>query len=723
MVTGKLDAFSPTQGTLSLTSADGTREEPSDAVAWIAFRTAAAAPAAGAEGFRVHVAGGPVLNVRVRPDDVRSELGFYAAPAGKDDKVAELFVYAHAVNGTERDVPLGAMLIAEGLLDPDAVSRGVAAQSNGRRLPIGEILVSMKRVDAEAVESALATQRHSKLRLGDVLVEAGFASAADIELAMAEQRRRQGKRLGEVLVEIGILSEQDLARALAAKFQLPLVNLDEVEVNASALAEVPAEIVGKYGVLPIDVDAKVLTVAIADPLATDAIDMLRFQCRRRVRVVLATQSQLRSALEDAHYTRALLVAQPPSTPAPVVHAGYDYRDDDVVRMVNQLILSSAQRGASDIHIEPHGDDRPVRVRVRIDGRCVNAPDIPGRHRSALVNRVKILASLDIADRRRPQDGKLKVVGDNNKSIDIRVTTVPTIEDNEDVVLRILTASRRLGFEDLQLSPHNADVVQSWMRLDHGLILCVGPTGVGKTTTVHAMLGMLNTDELKVWTAEDPVEIVGAGLRQVHVQPKIDLTFANALRTFLRADPDVIMVGEMRDRETAALAVEASLTGHLVLSTLHTKSAADTIGRLLDMGLDPLTVADALSGVVSQRLVRRLCDTCKTHDVASRDEIASLERVFGEDVVAQARATIGEPVRLWRASACDACAGSGYAGRIALTEVLTVDDRVRAMIARRATTDELRGVAQEGCVSLKGDGLAKALAGYTDVLEVIAVTGG
>ncbi|MBI1944178.1 MAG: type II/IV secretion system protein [Deltaproteobacteria bacterium] len=733
---GTVEGFAPGEPTLALTVDGQSRPEPAENVAWLAFKKepgSAPPRSTDTEVFRVQVAGGNALHVRAALGDVEAEAGFFATPVDENDAHGELFIFGHAVNHAERDGALGAALAAEGLLDAEGAPRAPAG--DGKRVPIAVALAELQKSDRPAIDEAVLAQRRKKMRLGDVLVESAFVTQAEIDLALAEQKRRPGKRLGEVLVEIGILSEADLARALAAKFLLPLVDLDQVALNPAALKAVPRDIMSKYGVLPVDIDANVLTVAIADPMVTDAIDMLRFQSRLRIRVVLVTESQLKRVVAEslrdagtniAQKTTALRLSALGTTPPSRAMAGDSHADpsrdqDGVVRLVNQLVVSAWQRGASDIHLEPNGDDRPIRVRLRIDGRCVDVPDIAGKHRSALSVRLKVMASLDIAERRRPQDGKMRVAAPDGQHIDVRVTTIPTVDDNEDFVLRILLGTRVVGFDDLLLSPRNADAVRGWLSLDHGLILCVGPTGVGKTTTVHGMLSTLDTSQLKVWTAEDPVEILAPGMRQVHVQQKIELTFAAALRSFLRADPDVIMIGEMRDLETAALAVEASLTGHLVLSTLHTKSAIDTIARLLDMGLEPFTVADALSGVLAQRLVRKLCASCKVAEPPTEDELASLERLVGAETLARARAAAGGEVRTWRAVGCDACGHSGYHGRIAIHEALTVTDALRPAIARRSTADELRRVLGDAVVSMREDGLVKAIAGHTDVREVLAVT--
>lgn len=735
VVEGVIDGFAPGDDTLALVVDAMSRPEPTDNIAWLVFpQHARAAPSdpAGAEVFRVQVAGGHSLLVRAQPTDVSSAAGFFATMADASRPGAELYIFAHAVNAAERDGAIAASLAAEGLLDAGSPS---PPQVETKRTPIAVALSELRRSDRPAIDEAVLAQRRKKMRLGDVLVESAYVTQAEIELALAEQKRRPGKRLGEVLVEVGILSEIDLARALSTKFQIPLVDLDLVELNAAARKAVPREIMSKYGVLPVDIDTNVLTVAISDPLVTDAIDMLRFQSRLRIRVVLVTESQLRRVIAESlreGTTSASPKAPAHRAPASVAHAtmrvpitdgaGDQGRDPDgVVRIVNQLILNAWQRGASDVHIEPSGDDRPVKVRFRIDGCCIDAQEIAGKHRSALAVRLKVMANLDIAERRRPQDGKLRIAAPDGRAIDLRVTTIPTVDDNEDFVLRILLGTRAIGFDELLLSPANSEAVRSWLALDHGLILCVGPSGVGKTTTVHGMLSTLDTTELKVWTAEDPVEIVAPGIRQVHVQPKIDLSFAAALRSFLRADPDVIMIGEMRDVETAALAVEASLTGHLVLSTLHTKSAVDTVARLLDMGLEPFTVADALSGVLSQRLVRKLCTECRSAETPTEDELESLSRLVGPEVLARARAAVGNEVRTWRAPGCHACGQTGYAGRIAIHETLTVNDALRPHIARRASGDELRGALAGASVSLREDGLAKAFVGHTDVREVLAVS--
>ncbi|MDB4928069.1 MAG: type secretory pathway, ATPase PulE/Tfp pilus assembly pathway, ATPase PilB, partial [Myxococcaceae bacterium] len=393
----------------------------------------------------------------------------------------------------------------------------------------------------------------------------------------------------------------------------------------------------------------------------------------------------------------------------------------IVRLVHRIFSDAYQRGASDIHIEPDGPELNTLVRFRIDGDCVVYQELPPASRRPLVARIKILAGLDIAERRKPQDGKIKLRLSGNV-VELRVATLPTSRGDEDAVLRILASSKPLPLAQMGLSERNHREVARILAKPYGLILCVGPTGSGKTTTLHSMLGAINTPDTKIWTAEDPVEITQAGLRQMQVNPRAGLTFATAMRAFLRADPDVIMVGEMRDAETAGTAVEASLTGHLVLSTLHTNSAPETVVRLLDMGIDPFSFADALAGVLAQRLARALCKQCREPYPAPADARAEVALALGETELAAREAEMpGGALHLWRAKGCAACGNSGYKGRVALHELMVVDPAAKRLIARKAPVDELRDAAvASGMTTLIQDGMVKALQGTTDLRQVFAV---
>jgi type II secretory ATPase GspE/PulE/Tfp pilus assembly ATPase PilB-like protein len=695
------------------------------------------------EPYKIHVAGGERIAVRTSRD-VTHAVGFLAYPTDAENPFHVIFFYSHGVNAREKDAPLGALLISAGVLNRGALEQGINAQSAARSVPIGQILIEQKRLDKETIDEAVELQKRKRLRIGDVLKEAGLVSEQDIEHALAEQKKRRGKRLGEMLVDLGILKERDLSATLAHKFDLPFVNLDEVAINVDALALVGRELVAKYGVVPLDMDVKTLTIAISDPTSMDAIDVLRVHTGRRVREVLVMPSQLKMHVEICleRLTQAQVQAQAqPQKPAMTLDAiiqgikgearGMELDEEEEVitpketeagvsQLVNQIVLDGYRQGASDIHIEPNGKSRNVTVRFRIDGDCKTYQELPPIVRNSLVSCIKIMAKLDISERRKPQDGKIRFKL-AEQPIELRVATIPSVNNNEDVVLRILAASKPMPLDRIGLSSRNLQGLNKVLAQPYGLMLCVGPTGSGKTTTLHSALGHLNRVDMKIWTAEDPVEITQPGLRQVQVQPKIGFTFAAAMRAFLRADPDVIMVGEMRDHETASTAVEASLTGHLVLSTLHTNSAPETITRMLDMGLDPFTFADALLGVLAQRLARALCKQCRVQERGTMQEYDELIEAYGEDLFAQDIGASFSDFTVYRSRGCQACGDSGYKGRLGIHELLVSDDAMKLAISKKASVETIRVAAIErGMRTLMHDGIQKVIAGQTDLKQVLAV---
>lgn len=394
----------------------------------------------------------------------------------------------------------------------------------------------------------------------------------------------------------------------------------------------------------------------------------------------------------------------------------------IIQLVNRIITESDRLGASDIHIEPGKDNAPGGVRIRVDGLCREIIKIPKEHCAALIARIKVMSRLNIAEKRLPQDGKckLKVRG---KKLELRVATVPTVQ-GESAVLRILAAGSAMPLEKLNMTPKNHERVIELSAHPHGLFLVVGPTGSGKTTTLHAVLGHINKPERKIWTAEDPVEITQPGLQQVQMIPKIDFTFATAMRAFLRADPDVILIGEMRDHETASIGVEASLTGHLVLSTLHTNSAPETITRLLDLGLDPVNFSDALLGVLAQRLMRTLCGKCKQPYKPDQKELDHLMDSYGRDMIEGDMPNIDfSNVELMGANpdGCDACGGTGYKGRTGIHELLTGTPTLQGMIYKKAELDDIRKQAlKDGMRTMKQDGIFKIFQGLTDYQQLLRV---
>ena len=578
----------------------------------------------------------------------------------------------------------------------------------------------MSQVTRGVTETQDARQLRRRLRLGEVLVSEGLTSEAEIHVALSQQKKQKGKRLGEVLVELGMVDESAIARVLANRLGLPFIDLDSTDIESDALAEIPARVIREHQVFPIRVDTETLTVAMGDPLSSEAIDAVRFTCKKRVAEVVATPTQLKAYIADR------LSTQESSEDFETYlrslgGSGADgdaEDDDDVIKLVNRFIVDAVRDRASDIHIEPYGEKQDLTVRFRVDGQLRNYRRIPSEYRERIVARMKIMARLNIAERRLPQDGKIRFkLGE--REIELRMVTLPTAGENEDVVLRILAGFGALPLSEMGLSPENLQAVEALVRRPYGLMLAVGPTGSGKTTTLHSMLAQINDVKKKIWTVEDPVEITQPGLRQLQVQPQIGLTFASAMRSFLRADPDVIMVGEMRDEETAHMGIEASLTGHMVLSTLHTNTAPETVTRLIDMGMEPFSFSDALLGILSQRLARQLCGKCKVQYDATPDETDEFSRYIGADAVE--RATTGGVLKLWRADGCVECEKTGYRGRLALHELLVNNDEIRAAIQRKATTGEIRDLAQQaGMQTLLQDGVAKCLQGHTDLKQVLAV---
>jgi len=402
--------------------------------------------------------------------------------------------------------------------------------------------------------------------------------------------------------------------------------------------------------------------------------------------------------------------------------GLDESSSQVVKFVDQVLVTAFRNDASDIHIEPSPVTRKTTIRFRTDGVCHEYIQVPNTMAPAIVSRLKIMSELDIAEKRLPQDGKIKLKRKGVPEFELRVSTMPTAGRFEDVVLRILTRSNSFNLDEIGLRQRNLEVLKKIIKRPYGLILCVGPTGSGKTTTLHSALGYVNKPNVKIWTAEDPVEITQAGLRQVHVRSKIGLDFARIMRGFLRLDPDIIMIGEMRDRETAAAAIEASLTGHLVLSTLHTNNAPETLTRLLDMGMNPLNISDSFLGVLAQRLVRRLCSKCRESYHPPEDEFEDIEADFGKNALAKAGYVYSSRLKLHQSPGCERCSGSGYKGRLGIHELMKGTPEIKLLIKKNASSQELAKMARkQGMESLKQDGIHKVFEGITNIKEVRRVS--
>lgn len=566
----------------------------------------------------------------------------------------------------------------------------------------------------------------------DALVYRGVISQIDV-MAAVDESKDGNLDLEAVLLDRYRVPKDALGSALSDFYQCPYLPYDErTVIDTDLLKALNLDYLTKNLWLPIARRGSRIDVLTSDPHDLDK----RWDVRRTFpgMTVRYTVGLRRDVEQFLHLARGQgtggsigailgelaneIHREPADDPVP---GGIDENDSAIVRLTNQVIAEADRLGASDIHIEPYADRKDMTVRLRVDGTCFTYMRIPASYRRAVVSRIKVMANLDIAERRKPQDGKIRYRLAKDREIELRVATLPTSGQDEDVVLRLLTAKQPMPLEAMEFAPATLRAIQTIAEKPHGIILCVGPTGSGKTTTLHAILKHINTDERKIWTAEDPIEITQEGLRQVQVHPKIDLTFATAMRAFLRADPDVIMIGEMRDKETADIAIEASLTGHLVLSTLHTNSAVETVIRLLDLGCDSFNFADAMLGVLAQRLCKRICSRCKEAYHPSRQEYDELVQGYG----AQFWPTVGIEYRadwtLYRGRGCEACNRTGFKGRVPLHELLRPSEDMKQLIQTRSRTAEMLTLAmKEGMVTLVQDGIRKALQGFTTYRQVRAV---
>ena len=557
-------------------------------------------------------------------------------------------------------------------------------------------------------------------KLGDILVRDGLITSDQLKRALAEQRS-SGMRLGYTLVKLGFIEETEITKMLARQYRMPAVDLSRFEVDPRILKLITPDIANKYTVLPLKREGRTLTIAIADPNNVAAIEDIKFITRCDIFPVIAGEYTLRNAIDryyqqsDAQLASLLKSVEDQGTDdLEVVEEQMDdevkaselAEDAPVVKLINGLLTDAVKRGASDIHIEPF--EHEMRVRYRVDGALHEVMKPPIKMRAALTSRVKIMAQLNIAERRVPQDGRIKLKM-GHRVIDFRVSTLPVLF-GEKIVLRILDKGNltfdlsKFGFEPKA----EADLLKAILN-PYGMVLVTGPTGSGKTTTLYSALSRINTIEVNIMTAEDPVEYNLMGINQVLVRNEVGMTFAAALKAFLRQDPNIIMVGEIRDLETGSIAIKAALTGHLVLSTLHTNDAPSTITRMIDMGIEPFNVASAVNIIVAQRLVRRICSECKQEWDYTDEEM----HAFGID---------RNQGPFFKGAGCDTCNGTGYKGRQGLYEVMTMTSALRRNVLRGASTEEMQQAAvEEGMLTLRMDGLVKVKRGVTTLDEVVKET--
>jgi type IV pilus assembly protein PilB len=551
----------------------------------------------------------------------------------------------------------------------------------------------------------------SRRPLLDVLVELRYVSRDGLEL-VEHTARNSNRPTEQVLVAEGAITADQLARAVAERFGLDHLDLTRFKVDMVAANAIPPELAKRHMMVPVAYDdERTLLVAMVDPANVVAVDDVAIRTGRRVRVAVVSPDDIASLIGrlnrlDAAVTEA--VEEEELTDVEVTELGEASVDTPVIKLVNSIIAQAVEQRASDIHLEPEGRD--MRVRMRVDGVLTESTRVPARMVAGVVSRIKIMSDIDISERRLPQDGRVGLTIEG-RGIDLRVATLPSVH-GESVVLRLLDKEGVvLELPSLGMREDDRNRLVRGLGRTHGAVLVTGPTGSGKSTTLYAAVQLLNTPDKNVITIEDPVEYQLEGITQVQVNTKAGLTFATGLRSVLRSDPDVILVGEIRDQETAKISIEAAMTGHLVLSTLHTNDAASTISRLIEMGVEPFLVASSVDIVVAQRLARVLCPACKRQVLVTGEVLAEHGFMAAEDMDAY------EPV------GCTRCGGSGYRGRLGLYEVLKVSEGIRSLALRRATPGEIAMFASaEGMTSLREDGLEKVRLGLTSVDEVIRVTG-
>ena len=562
-------------------------------------------------------------------------------------------------------------------------------------------------------------------RIGDLLVREGLIDQSQLGKAL-DDAKLNGTRVGYSLIKLGFVKEEDLTRMLARQYRMPAVDLNRVTLDEKILKLLPGEVAQKHLVLPLRRVGRTITIAMANPTNPGLLDELKFITRHDIEPVIVGEYTLRKHLdkyypqeaEDTGLQKLLSeiegaddveVIAEKDEEVSVAALQAQVEDAPVVKLINGILTDAVLRGASDIHIEPF--EKEMRVRYRIDGALMEVMKPPMKMKAALTSRVKILSDLNIAERRVPQDGRIKLKV-KNKVIDFRVSTLPVIF-GEKIVMRILDKGNlTLDLEKFGLEPQAEKDFMAAILNPYGMVLVTGPTGSGKTTTLYSALSKVNTEDVNIMTAEDPVEYNIYGINQVQVRNEIGMTFAAALKAFLRQDPNIIMVGEIRDIETGGIAIKAALTGHLVLSTLHTNDAPSTITRLIDMGLEPFNVAAALNLVTAQRLVRRICSNCKAEAQYTPEyfEAASIPREQAERI------------RFMKGKGCEQCGGSGYKGRQGLYEVMAMSPELRRLIMNGAGADELRrqGLA-DGMLTLRMDGMKKVERGITTLEEVVKET--
>ncbi len=664
--------------------------------------------------------------------------GLYIFPTQKPGYFIYSFIPHNAIAKYQIGLKFGEQLVENNIVDKKQVDAALVEQEGKRNQLLGDYLKESALVSNHELEDALSNQKDlPNIKLGDLLVRERLITKEQLELALQEQKNNQSMLLGDILMNQGRISHVQLQQTLANKMGIPFVDISKLVIDDTVLLRIPEKIAKEHNIMPLEIFNGKIVVAMEEPLKWKILESLRFASSSEIIPVMASVEDIKQAIK-VHYI--LETDNYYDESEEYFDEEFDESEDVsnnfIVRLTNKLIIDAYEQNASDIHLESNPGRRKTSVRFRKDGELFNYHAFSPKLRRSIIGRLKIMANLNVTERRRPQDGKIIFGRYSRLKIELRIVTMPTNGGEEDVVIRILASGEPIPLEQMQLNHDNAECIKYVLDNPHGLFLVCGPTGSGKTTLLHSLLKYLNTPDKKIWTVEDPVEITQDGLRQVQAQTGF-IDFTTALRSFLRADPDIIMVGEMRDSETTKMCIEASLTGHLVLSTLHTNSAAGSIVRLLEMGMDPFNFSDALLGIVAQRLVKSLCPDCKEGKKALQIEIDKLLEEYlhqyeqagiTDETTDRAEKTMG----LWKekyaneqgdflsykANGCSTCSNTGFNGRIGLHEMLMVSDELRVAIYRQAKMKEILTMSLiEGMTTLKQDGIDKVLQGLTDINQV------
>ncbi len=694
---GYLIHFDPKVQRLALrTEEDEIRYFDVPKVAYLTFHDPIEPPAAEPkepEEMLINTITGDQFHVHIAKGDPY-DLGLFCFSKEEESKTDSYYFYKHGIRSLEDPSPIGQVLAKKKAITNSEVEEALHAQQELKNKPLGNILVEMNTVNHEDVENAAKVQKRKRKPIGEILIEAGLIKEDDLQQALEEQAKNRSLRIGQVLIKMGMVTEEELTSSLAKKFNMPFVDLDDYVINPELIELFDINLLMRFQLIPIASTEDTLTIANADPMNFEAFDTIRFQTTKHITEVLATPTQIEKLLAQHLGSKS-----DDSEEWLIIERVVDEKEEGaeneavevkaaeaqpIVRLVNKMLINALKKGASDIHVLPQA--KKLLILYRLNGDLQQMMVLEKWVQRRMVSRIKLLSGMNIAEHRLTQDGRMMVRHENG-IVEFRVSCIPNAY-GESIVMRVLDKEIAANMETLGVTPRDRRTLSGMIRKPFGLILATGPTGSGKSTTLFALMQSIIDLPVHILTIEDPVESEISGANQIQVNSKVGLTFASVLRNVLRHDPDVIMVGEMRDNETASIGVEAALTGHLMLSTLHTNSAVDTIIRLQDLGIPNYLLAPALRGIISQNLMKQLCEHCRKPMDNPQDEIYEILESMGFE----------RPSGLYLPGACEQCHQTGFSGRVMAYEFLEITEPIRQAIHRNKVGKELQEIAEsEGMV--------------------------